>query len=131
MKGHCHCGAVHWESQAEAAWSCHCADCRRNCAAPVTAFFGLPHEAVAWSGSKPQIYNSSDGVERLFCGACGTQMAYRTARDAVNIHMYTATLECPGDVPPKFHVFHSDHVSWLELKDKLPRYSRGSEQDAR
>ncbi len=128
MKGHCHCGAVHWESRAEAAWSCycHCADCRRNCAAPVTAFFGLPHEAVEWSGTDPKVYNSSEGVERLFCGACGTQMAYRTARDPVNIHLYTATLESPSQMPPRFHVFHSDHVSWLELKDSLPRYAKSS-----
>lgn len=126
MKGHCHCNAVHWESDAQAAWSCycHCSDCRRNCAAPVTAFFGLPHEAVRWLGQAPKIYRSSEGVERLFCGKCGTQVAYRTARDTVNIHLYTATLDNPETLPPQFHVFHADHLPWLNLQDKLPRYAK-------
>ncbi|MFW8593402.1 GFA family protein [Cribrihabitans neustonicus] len=126
MKGQCSCGEVVWESEAAVAWSCycHCADCRRACAAPVTAFFGLPHEAVNWGGTEPRIYRSSEGVERLFCGTCGTQMAYRTARDPVNIHLYTATLEDPGAVPPRFHVFHSEHLTWLHLQDGLPRYAK-------
>ncbi|WP_260031566.1 GFA family protein [Leisingera caerulea] len=77
-----------------------------------------------WSGAEPKVYNSSQGVERLFCGTCGTQMAYRTARDGVNLHLYTATLESPGTTPPRFHVFHSEHVSWLHLHDSLPRYAK-------
>lgn len=126
MKGHCSCGEVFWESEAAVAWSCycHCEDCRRACAAPVTAFIGLPHEAVTWGGAEPRVYRSSEGVERLFCGTCGTQMAYRTARDNVNIHLYTATLEDPGAVPPRFHVFHAEHLPWLHLQDTLPRYAK-------
>ncbi len=126
MKGHCHCKAVRWESDGETAWSCycHCADCRRNCASPVTAFLGLPHDSVRWLGQTPSVYNSSQGVERLFCSTCGTQMAYRTERDPVNIHLYTATLENPDDLPPKFHVFHSDHLHWLNIQDRLPRYAK-------
>lgn len=126
MKGHCHCKAVHWESNGDVAWSCycHCADCRRNCAAPVTAFFGLPHESVIWLGDAPQIYRSSDDVERLFCGRCGTQMAYRNARDKTNLHLYTATLENPEDLPPRFHVFHSEHLTWLSVHDQLTRYAK-------
>lgn len=128
MKGHCHCKAVHWESDGDVAWSCycHCADCRRNCASPVTAFFGLPHEAVKWQGEPAKIYRSSDHVERLFCGTCGTQMAYRNARDAVNIHLYTATLGDPGSLPPRFHVFHAEHMRWLDIQDNLPRYAKSA-----
>ena len=126
MKGHCHCGAVRWESDGEVAWSCycHCSDCRRICASPVTAFFGLPHGSVKWIGDEPQVYNSSEGVERLFCGICGTQMAYRNAKDRVNIHLYIATLEAPEELPPRFHVFHSDRLKWFDTDDRLPRYAK-------
>ncbi len=126
MKGHCHCKAVRWESDGNIAWSCycHCTDCRRNCAAPVTAFFGLPHESVTWSGDPPAVYRSSPYVERLFCAACGTQMAYRNAGDTVNIHLYIATLENPETVSPRFHVFHTDHLPWLDIQDSLPRYAK-------
>ena len=124
MKGHCHCGAVSWVSDCPVAWSCycHCSDCRRNCAAPVTAFFGVPHESIRWLGDAPKIYQSSDQVERLFCGTCGTQMAYRNAADQKNIHLYTATLEDPETVPPAFHVFDRDRLTWLNIQGDLPRY---------
>jgi len=128
MKGHCHCKAVRWQSDGPVAWTCycHCTDCRRNCAAPVTAFFGVPHGSIHWSGTEPQIYNSSEGVERLFCGTCGTPMAYRNARDLKNIHLYTATLEDPESLPPAAHVFYAQRLSWLQIDDDLPRYDLSS-----
>lgn len=126
MKGHCHCGEVRWGSDGPIAWSCycHCEDCRRNCAAPVTAFFGVPHESVRWDGKTPRTYASSEGVERLFCGNCGTPMAYRRADDTVNLHLYIATLDNPEEVAPQSHVFHAAHLRWLSLGDQLPKYAR-------
>lgn len=128
MKGHCHCGAVGFETGGPVAWSayCHCADCRRNCAAPVTAFFGVPHGSVIWRGS-PKVRQSSPGVERLFCPDCGTPMAYRTHADAVNVHLYTATLDDPHTVPPQMHVHYRQHLDWLQLGDDLPRHSASDE----
>lgn len=123
MKGHCHCGAVRFDTPGPVAWSCycHCADCRRNCASPVTAFFGVPHGSVRWEGT-PKTYTSSEGVERLFCGNCGTPMAYRNATDTVNLHLYVATLNDPNTIQPAFHIFHRDHVNWLAIDDDLPRH---------
>ncbi|MCL6284053.1 GFA family protein [Ruegeria sp. 2012CJ41-6] len=125
MKGHCHCGDVRWESDGAVAWSCycHCADCRRNCAAPVTAFFGVPHDSVRWSGGEPRTYHSSERVERLFCGTCGTPMAYRNDADQETVHLYVATLENPEDIAPQIHVFHSEHIPWLQIGDHLPKYA--------
>ena len=125
MKGYCHCGDVRWESDGAVAWSCycHCADCRRNCAAPVTAFFGVPHDSVRWSGAEPRIYRSSEPVERLFCGTCGTPMAFRHAEDRDNLHLYIATLDNPEDVAPQTHVFHGEHIKWLQIDDRLPKYA--------
>lgn len=126
LRGHCHCGAVSWESDGPVAWACycHCPDCRRNAASPVTAFFGVPHGSHRWTGTAPAIYASSPGVERLFCAACGTQMAYRHAEDTRNIHLYIATLDDPETVRPTFHVFHAHHLSWFDTADDLPRHAR-------
>lgn len=126
LKGHCHCGAVRWVSDGPVAWSsyCHCSDCRRICGSPVTAFFGVPHGSVRWLGQPPRIYQSSEGVERLFCGDCGTPVAYRNARDADNIHLHIATLEDPEQVAPEFHEFHSERLSWLSIQDDLPRHPK-------
>ena len=124
MEGHCHCGAVRRQSDAAPVWSCycHCADCRRNCAAPVTAFLGLPHGAVCWTATAPRIYRSSPKVERLFCGTCGTPMAYRHADDRVTLHLYIATLADPAAVAPRYHVFDTERLPWLVIDDTLPRH---------
>lgn len=126
MKGHCHCGAVTWEAEGAETWACycHCADCRRNCAAPVTAFFGVPLSRFRWTGAEPALYASSPGTERRFCGACGTPMAYQTVADPGAIHLYAATLDDPAAYRPRFHVFYAEHLPWLEIADDLPRYQK-------
>lgn len=126
LTGRCHCGRITWESDGPVAWSCycHCPDCRRNTASPVTAFFGVPHASHRWTGEPPAIYRSSPGVERLFCPDCGTPMAYRNAGDKRNIHLYVATLDDPESVQPSFHVFHAHRLAWFDTADGLPRHDR-------
>ena len=43
-KGHCLCKKTTWEYAGEQTWACycHCDACRRNCAAPVVAWLGVP-----------------------------------------------------------------------------------------
>ena len=50
IDGHCLCGKVGFSLRSEANWSCycHCEDCRRNCAAPIVAFFGISLEDFSW-----------------------------------------------------------------------------------
>ena len=131
MQGHCHCGAVSWSNSGDVAWCCycHCEDCRRNCAAPVAAFFGMPHAAHRWTGKQPRTYRSSDKVERLFCPDCGTPMAYCHADDRVNIHLYVCTLDRPETLQPAFHVHTCDQLPWFDTRDDLPRRFRyGNEE---
>jgi len=122
-KGHCLCGAVRWEARGTPKWCCycHCDSCRRNCAAPVTAFFGVANENFAWTGAPAQTYKRAD-VLRHFCGACGTPMAYEAGRFPGEIHVYLAHLEDAGALQPTFHVHHAEAVSWARIKDRLPRY---------
>lgn len=123
-RGRCLCGAVTWEFTGEPAWRghCHCEICRRNCSAPFTSFIGAPRHAFRWTGAPPQVYESSPGVRRPFCGHCGSPMAYDAAKDMANIHLYAASLEdCSGFVP-EFHVHWAEKVPWIELADDLKKY---------
>ena len=94
QRGRCLCGAVTYEFTGEPAWRghCHCESCRRNCSAPFTTFLGVPREGFRWTGAAPQVYDSSPGVRRPFCGRCGSPMAYDAAKDRANIHLYAASL---------------------------------------
>ena len=123
-RGRCLCGAVGWRFDGEPNWSCycHCDDCRRNCAAPVAAFIGVPLDRFSWRGT-PARYASSPGVTRHFCATCGTPMAFEARRYPGEIHLYAASLEDPQDFRPECHVHYGEHLSWLNLVDDLPRHA--------
>lgn len=121
---HCLCGAVRLSfDEDRVLWRghCHCANCRRNCAAPVTTFFGVANDGWTWTGTTPASYASSDHAERLFCPQCGTPMAYRSTRYPNETHFYAATLADPRDFAPEVHFNYSEHLDWLKLHDDLPK----------
>jgi hypothetical protein len=123
-KGHCLCGAVSWKYTGAETWACycHCDDCRRNCAAPVVAFIGVPLDGFKWTGATPKVYASSKGVQRHFCDTCGTPMAFQAEHYAEEIHLFAASLEQPEEFAPAFHVHYSEKLSWLHINDSLPKY---------
>ena len=125
-KGHCLCGEVRWEYSGEQIWACfcHCDDCRRNCAAPGVAWFGVPMENFKWTGAVPKIYESSAEVERHFCGTCGTPMGFVAAHYPGDMHLYAATMDDPTDFHPTFHVFAGEQLPWLSMEDDLTKYPR-------
>jgi len=130
MKGHCLCGAVRFEYDSiKWAGYCHCASCRRNCASPVTAFFGVKDGDWRWTGDEPATFSASDHATRWFCEKCGTPMAYASTRFADEIHFYAATLENPELFVPTQHFHHGEHLSWLVIDDDLKRHRAGSLDD--
>ena len=123
-QGRCLCGAVRYRfDPARIRWQghCHCESCRRNCAAPMTSYFGVLDDGWRWTGSAPRSYAHSDHAQRLFCGTCGTPMAYRSTRHPGEIHFYAASLDDPETYAPTAHFHWSERVSWLHLADDLPR----------
>lgn len=121
--GHCYCGAVRYAFD----WTtvtdpdiCHCEDCRRITASPLTAFFVVPDTAWRWTGQEPRLYASSPGVKRWFCGTCGTPMAYATDERPNETHLYTATLLDPSSIVPVRQSFASEKVPWMNEALDLP-----------
>lgn len=122
--GRCLCGSVSYEfDPSRVRWRghCHCESCRRACSAPVTAFFGVRDDGWRWTGADPAVHASSDHAERLFCGHCGSQMAYRSTRHPGEIHFHAASLDDPADFAPEWHFHWSERLQWLHLADDLPR----------
>jgi len=127
-KGRCLCGAVRYEYDGPENWvgHCHCESCRRNCSAPFTTFVGVPRSAVRMTGVAPAIYRSSPGVRRLFCGACGSPVAFDADKYPDEIHFYLAALEDSRGLEPTFHVFAGEMVPWVHLGDALPKHVAGT-----
>ena len=123
-RGHCLCKQTSWEFEGDVDWSCycHCDDCRRNCSAPVVAWFGVPSDRFRWTGAAPKTYASSPGVRRRFCGTCGTPMAFEADHYPGVMNLYTASLEHPETLAPQFHVYTQGALPWLSLSDDLDRH---------
>jgi hypothetical protein len=124
-KGHCLCGAVRWETGGSQKWAgcCHCESCRRNCAAPVTAFFGVADGRWKWTGDLPATYQASDHATRRFCARCGTPMGYRSTRFPDEVHFYAAGMDDPSQFRPTSHFHHDEALAWLHISDDLRRFA--------
>ena len=124
-KGYCLCKKTGWAFEGEMTWACycHCDACRRNCAAPVVAWLGVPLKNFEWSGEPPQTYESSKGVWRHFCGTCGSPMGFEAAHYPGGMHLYAASLEDPQKFKPTFHVNYESKLPWLEIHDNLTKYN--------
>ena len=124
-KGHCLCRKTGWEYEGEVTWACycHCDDCRRNCAAPVVAWLGVPLKKFSWIGLEPNTYETADGVRRHFCGNCGSPIGFEANHYTGGMHLYAASLDNPEDFKPTFHVNYKSKLHWLEMHDELTKYN--------
>ncbi|MEM7505887.1 MAG: GFA family protein [Pseudomonadota bacterium] len=122
--GRCLCGAVRFALSGPFNWQghCHCESCRRATASPMTSFLGVPNAQWRWTGAQPQMYESSPGVRRWFCGRCGSPMAYDADQFPGETHFFAATLDQPENYAPTFHVFAGEQLGWMKLADELPRF---------
>jgi hypothetical protein len=123
FEGGCLCGAVRYRIGAEPRNTdyCHCRMCRRAAAAPVVARLTVADAAFAWTRAAPAVYRSSAAAERLFCPACGTQLALRDEPDYLDVTL--ATLDDPTAVRPGYHIWTSSRIAWFDTSDDLPRYA--------
>ena len=127
-QGGCMCGAVRYEVSGDAIWVgfCHCKSCRAHTGAPVVTFACFVKEHVRFHKGQRQIYNSSPGVERGFCGNCGTPMTWEGKSNLPErgdiIEFYISTFDEPDEFIPINHVWYPDKISWFDVADDLPRY---------
>jgi hypothetical protein len=121
-RGRCFCKAVTFEVDVpETCVNCHCESCRRQCSSPMTTYIGVLDKNWRWTGEIPKVYHSSPGVERTFCGNCGTPLSFRSERMSGTMHLYVAAMEEPEKFLPKLHVAYEEKLSWLTIEDDLPK----------
>lgn len=122
MHGRCLCGLVRFEvdEPVQACVHCHCESCRRQCSAPMTTYIGVADGQWRWTTEAPKVFQSSPGVERSFCGNCGTPLSFRSERMSGVMHLYVASLDAPEKFEPSLHVSHEEKLPWLILCDGLP-----------
>ena len=80
---------------------------------------------MMFHGNNLSVYRSSEGVERGFCGKCGSPISFRTEDRPGEMELYTASLDFPEKVVPQAHVHWGERLPWLAILDDLKKYQRG------
>ena len=66
------------------------------------------------------------GVERAFCGQCGTPLTWEGQSEVPErgmiVEFYISTLDDPNAFTPTNHLWYSDRIAWFDVADALPRY---------
>lgn len=126
-EGGCLCGAVRYRLSGppRATSLCHCVSCRRAAGAPSVAWVVMNAVDFAIVAGEPRAYASSPGVERTFCGNCGTPLTYRRT-NAASIDVTTASLDAPDSYPPTREIWISEKIAWECVDAALPQYSHSS-----
>lgn len=130
-RGGCLCGAVRFVAKGKPLWSahCHCESCRRATSAALATYAGYPRDQVVFTKQQPATYQSSPGVIRSFCAACGTPMSYESKRWPREVHLFLCSFDDPVSITPRGHVYVSEQLPWLKLADDLPRFATTSAKD--
>jgi hypothetical protein len=121
--GGCLCGALRYAAHGDPidAGYCHCRTCQRSSGAPVLAWAAFPNGAFAYTKGSPATYRSSSRAAREFCGACGTQIAFRED-GATRVDLNIGSLDHPSSIAPEYHIWTESRIPWFETVDELPRY---------
>lgn len=128
LTGSCMCGAVRYEASGkplDVAY-CHCESCRKHTGAPVVAWVAFDAEKVRFLAERGK-YQSSPGVVRGFCPACGTPLTWEgesrryAGRKITELHI--STLDTPELLVPDRHWFDGERLAWFAVADNLPRYA--------
>jgi hypothetical protein len=92
--------------------------CQKASGAPFMAFVRFPASQVTWS-TPPDVFASSNLVERGFCRDCGTALSYRQIASP-NISLTIGSLDDPESVQPEMRFSASREVSWCSALSSLP-----------
>jgi hypothetical protein len=104
---------------------CHCESCRRAAGAHAVGWLTVRRQDLSWTEGAPKIYVSSAGVQRGYCGQCGTPLTYQSDKRPAEIDLTIGSLERPELAVPVDHIWMEDAPPWDRPGDGLPQFARG------
>lgn len=124
--GGCMCGAVRYTIMGAPSrvLHCHCQSCRTHTGAPMATLAVFRADQITFSGEARKPFASAPGVERAFCGTCGTSLTWETVFGAEGAlcALHISSFDDPDAMTPTGHSFYSERISWFDVDDKLPRH---------
>ena len=122
--GSCLCGAVRYEIAGELgpAYYCHCSRCRKSSGTGHAANAVMARAQFVVRAGQDQLrsYVADNGVERLFCGTCGSPLAVGQGE---HLRLRLGSLDTPLARGPQVHIFTGSKAAWEAIDDDLPRHA--------
>jgi hypothetical protein len=113
-RGRCRCGRVSFTLRGEptGVGVCHCESCRRATGSAFATYVDVLSDQVAIEG-EIAIYESRPGVERLFCSACGSPIAYRDRGDEpAETALHLGAFDDPSVFAPDNATYAEESLDW-------------------
>lgn len=128
FEGGCLCGAVRYRAsgQPRAKALCHCRSCRLASGAPSVAWVVWPAERFAFVKEAPARFESSPGIERTFCGRCGTPLTYQRISRPATIDVTTVTLDAADEFAPTKEIWTGEKLAWERVNDAIEQFAGSS-----
>ena len=128
FEGGCLCGAVRYQSTADAVGGghCHCLDCRKSSRTGHCSHMVVPKEAVTVAGELKSYERPTDSgnvVNRMFCPNCGAPVYSLNSSMPEMIFIRASSLNDPELFEPKMVVFTSRAPSWDHIDPDLPAFA--------
>jgi len=125
LTGACLCGAIRYRCGPPRypATLCHCRSCQRSSGAPAVAWLTVGTAEFSFLSATPSTFGSSPGVERAFCGRCGTPLTYATTARPGEIDITLCSLDDPAAVIPADHIWMQDAAPWDRPGDGLVQHA--------
>jgi hypothetical protein len=125
--GGCGCGAIRYRVTAEPliSYLCHCTECQRRTSSAFGLNMQIPAENLVIEQGEPasrtRTAASGNDLALNFCGDCGTPLfSVPSARPGVRV-IYCGTLDDPGWVPVKLHIWADSALPWAIPDDGIER----------
>lgn len=126
-RGSCLCGAVSYEIEGELGpiMFCHCGRCRKATGTAFQAAALVPKEQFHLrTGAETLVeFASSPGVNRVFCGACGSPLYSKRDTMPDSVRLRLGTLDTPVKGKPTAHIFVAEKAEWFDICDDLPQHA--------
>lgn len=127
VRGSCLCGAVGFVITAPIVnmGYCHCSMCRRQHGSAFSIYCETSATGYRIERGADAIvhYVSSPGIERRFCGRCGSKLSYHAAVAPTQVWIAAGALDDDPGVRPSYHIFTGAKADWFEITDDLPQHA--------
>ncbi|MBS9719959.1 GFA family protein [Tianweitania sp. BSSL-BM11] len=117
--GGCQCGAIRFrvEGALGDASICHCRMCQKAFGGFYGPLVSVKDGTLRWMRGAPKHFQSSNHVQRGFCGDCGTPLTYEAAD---GLALAIGAFDHPGTIKPSVQWGIENKLPYVDALHELP-----------